>query len=561
MKWPIYLTIILLWSESILGASELPLVAGNFETIQQNYLKMQKEYSKELCLAGDEQKFEKLYQKYKGSGHYVPFLKNDEIDLVTIKKFMPVLNEKLKWIKTEQGKLKKIKSWGKLKSKLKNFESEFKALLLLKKNYFFSHYGQKEDKLSKKELALSNKDLIHFKKEFDKLFNQLSFLKGFRYPVDHLKWRKKYDWAKTKKKENLLKLKNSLFFYRKIIEDGAMDLDHRRGDFNFRTTLNTTKLTLDKTENFLSENLRYDISYLIKNLEITIGGKKQVQLNRLKEWEKRITDQIKFYKNLLNNSKTKGQFIEERKKATIDLQNFVFDKFGKVYEYWSQKDEIYRALFVLETILFNEVGNVDVLEGTERRDVIQVVLNRFYLERYQLIPKNSELLKRLGSEVKKKLKSLVWTNLMFKRGEFSFTYYFIPSVVRVFCPEMTNSGMALRKKNISLSLAGLKSPNLFFKPTRYFSRESMTGRINMGEVWKGYRPMAERPGEKIKDQGELLKNYRSDQFEFFYDFDGADGRKYLVLSMQERIFTFDIVDKVFYAYRNPHHFTFFERIE
>ena len=65
------------------------------------YLKKEKQFLKKLCPGGTEEKYNKLYKKYKGAGYYVPIISSDKLDNKTILKFLPVLSKKIAWINNE----------------------------------------------------------------------------------------------------------------------------------------------------------------------------------------------------------------------------------------------------------------------------------------------------------------------------------------------------------------------------------------------------------------------------------------------------------------------------
>ena len=120
----------------------------------------------------------------------------------------------------------------------------------------------------------------------------------------------------------------------------------------------------------------------------------------------------------------------------------------------------------------NEVGRLDVDGSLERREVTRVVAKRTGVKEYKTPAKNSLLYRKIRKKLKDKYTNYPWLNVLFKEGEFSFTYYFLYASVRTFCPEMTLSGRSLRKENVKIGIETLRN----YKDTnsvRYFSRASM----------------------------------------------------------------------------------------
>ena len=105
----------------------------------------------------------------------------------------------------------------------------------------------------------------------------------------------------------------------------------------------------------------------------------------------------------------------------------------------------------------------------------------------------------------------------------------------------------------------LEKPNNQFKATRYFSRASMLGRIDMTAVWNDYSALAERPGKLVSKQSPLRKAYRKGKYHFLYSFRDPQNKLYEVIEIQKSTYVFDPQRKVkqFYKYRNPHYFKYF----
>ncbi len=242
------------------------------------------------------------------------------------------------------------------------------------------------------------------------------------------------------------------------------------------------------------------------------------------------------------------------------LQDFVFQKHKETYDFWKNEDEAYQALYVLVTTLFNEVGGIDGSEAMERRDVLQVVINRYFNHKYNFIPENDHLYPYFTPKnFKGNWYENPWLNVMFKEGEFSFTYYFIHGAIRVFCPDQTWAGRKLRGENLELSIEALSDFNGDFHGVRYFSRASMLGRISMDKIWNEYSPIAERAGKEIdsKKQSLLLSAYKGKAYEYRYHFIDPKERRFKVVEINDKTYAFDQKEEKFYLYRSPHFFKYF----
>ena len=294
------------------------------------------------------------------------------------------------------------------------------------------------------------------------------------------------------------------------------------------------------------------------------GVKKKIQ--RMGEWSDRVERAITFYSMLRDGKiKEKGHsfstnnLLEKRAKARYVLKDHVLKKEAKAYRYWMDQPKILQAIYVVDTILFNEVGGIDGRDMLERRDVAQVVINRFRDPLYNSIDSKESLFPYL--KLKEEQVSLnKWLNVMFKEGEFSFTYFFIPGNLRIFCPDMTRMGKFLRRENISIALSLLRRPNDSFQAVRYFSRASMLGRVDMAPIWSDFKALEERPGLPVARSNYLARKYKNNEYTFHYDFIDKSGEIYQVLKIAKKIYVADRLGKNFFKYRNPHYFRYFKSL-
>jgi hypothetical protein len=534
--------------------------------VLKDYNKLHKKFFKELCTFGSDHKYYKMLRAYQGQGHYLPEL-NGDIDVNAIKTHLPMIKDKESWLKDLVLYLKKKKTlpqFKKISSDVKKLENE---LLKLKKQYQLSA----NDEQRAKTIEVSRKKLEEYKIAFKKFISKIPFLLSYRHPVDHYNNRKEYDRYKDLGSRYKGKA-NAVYFMRKIYEDGALDPDNRRADSYLRSTIDTVTINVERQRDFISENVRYDMEYVYKAVENSLKRGYKKHLARTKYWLKKTKQKYNYYKDIIAQSKeisqeaearglSKTQYIMKKKaEATFALKNYVLEKNAKTYKFWSEQNELMKSLFAIETILFNEVGGVDGRDAVERDDVAQVVINRFKIPFYQRIENNDPLypyLKKYMTDAQ--IQKEHWLNVLFKVGEFSFTYYYIPGSVHIFCPDQSRAGRFLRKENLKLAISKLKSPDFDFRATRYFSRASMRGRIDMSKIWSGYSAIAERAGPKISKQRKWEKILNRGKFKYLYSFVDPEGKQFQVLKYDKDYVTVNLDSSKpnFYKYRNPHLFTYF----
>ena len=531
--------------------------SGNIYKHIYKYKKLHAQFSADVCSPGTESNYYNLLKKYRGKGYYMPEV-DGELDRQAIKNNLMHLKNKITHIDDLYTKLKADGELPAYKLIIQELTQIVDKLLIHKKNY-------NNEILEKKRLQIvldSNKDLLLLRKHFEILISKLPFMKSYNFPNDHLKNRSQYDSLKDKKGNENKKKANRIFFYRRIVEDGAYDPNHTRPDLYLRSTLDTLYLAIQKEKDFISENVRYDMNWTLRKLEYLLNRGFKVQLARLEEWKARAQDNYEFYKEIIkskNRDKSK-KIISEKNEASIQLREFVYSKQAQAYRFWAQQSELMKSLYVLETILFNEVGTVDEPWGLERRDVAQVVLNRMQDDFYRSLDPNQPIVQYLNLDKSTYAKEH-WLNVLFRIGEFSFTYHYISSVVKIFCPDMSRRGRNIRAKNLKISMKALKNFNSEFKAFRYFSRVSMLGKIDMSSVWDNYIRIAERPGLEATRQSSLSRQFYADKYHYLYTFADPKGINYQVLEIDEKKYamTWERGRPRFYYYRNPHYFAYFAK--
>lgn len=538
-------------------SSELFSWSGNLYKKIRKYNEIHKSYSKKVCSPGTEFKYYKLLRKYRGQGYYLP-LRNKDIDRKAITKNLHNFSKKLYHIKKIQKKLKKDKKLPLFNLISKNLSSTMEDLLLIKKKYH-SEIDNKKKILLIKESNEKIKLLISYYKRF---IDSVYFLKSYNYPNDHLNNRFRYEKFKQgSESENIAKA-NEIFFYRKLVEDGAYDKNRTRGDLYTRSTIDSLYHNIVKEKDFISENVRHDLNWVLAVVEKLLKRGYKVQTERVAEWKKRTKESHQFYIDIIKakNKKKAKKLVSDKNQASIELKKYTYTKQAEAYNFWRSQDRIWKAMFAQETILFNEVGTIDGKDALERQDVAHIVMNRVLDPFYSDLNPTQPIVKYLNLS-HKEWKKEKWLNTLFKIGEFSFTYHYISSVVKIFCPDMSRRGKKIRDKNLKIALKAMKKPRDNYKAFRYFSRVSMLGKIDMASVWKDYVKMPEKAGYEISRQTKLRRLYYADKYHFLYNFIDPKGVSHQVIEIKNKTYamTWRRGRPRFFKYRNPHLFTYFSK--
>lgn len=533
--------------------------SGNMYRHIYKYKKQHKKFFRQVCSPGTDTKYYKLLKKYRGEGVYLPQFKGD-IDRKAIKANIHHFAKKEKYIKGLIRKLKKSRRIPSFKKISKGITTSVDKLLLYKKDYDNTVSEVKRNELKE----ASKKEIKSLQQKFKNFVSQIYFLKSFNFPNDHLGNRKSYADYKDSDKDAHKRRANKTFFYRRIVEDGAYNPDRTYPDIYVRSTLDTLYLTIQKEQTFISENVRYDLEWVLRRIKKLLSKGYKVQLSRLNEWRKRTSENAQFYRNIIKskNKKKAKKIIAKKNQASKELRDFVYQKQAETYLFWKKQPELMKALFVLETILYNEVGVIDGPDALERMDVAKVVLNRLDIPFYRSLSKKQwlyEKIKLADSDIQ----SEYWLNVLFRVGEFSFTYHYISSVAKIFCPDMSRRGRNIRDRNLKISMKAINNPKDNFKAIRYFSRVSMLGKIDMSTVWGDFSKVLERPGLKVTShrQKKLERAFLSNDYHYYYDFVDPKGVKYQVLNIHDKTYVMTWVRgrALFYRYRSPHLFTYFYR--
>jgi hypothetical protein len=156
-----------------------------------------------------------------------------------------------------------------------------------------------------------------------------------------------------------------------------------------------------------------------------------------------------------------------------------------------------------------------------------------------------------------------WLNILFKEGEFSFTYFYIPGNFHIYCPDMSRIGNFYRKENARIGLEHLNQPRKDFRALRYFSRVSMFGRISMDSIWTDFLALPEIPGNPVKNHQKIQSAINAGHTRFLYKFTNNDLKKtFQVIELKNKKYVLEENNtKNIYYYRNPHHFKYFAPIK
>ncbi len=541
---------------------------GDLKKHAKSYMHAFDDFRKKICVPKAETLFDQYLLAYRGQGYWIPELEGD-VDVETIRSLLPQMERKLSWIRTQRELVER--KGIPLANVTKESRSLLGRLLALKKTELSPDEVQRT--AARKESLKLLGDLL---RSYEVLIKKVSFLSSFQYPVDHLKNRKVHDSYREKEDLESVKISNYTFLYRKLLEDGAYNKDRSGSDIYLRTTIDSLHFELAQHDFYLSEDARYDADFVLAKIESELGKGRARISERLEEWEERTQRTYDFYHSLTlpenqvpaiagdRSSTPNRQLIREHNRAADRLKDYVYTKQAEVYKHWLNQPELARAIFVLETILLNEVGGVDGEDALERMDVARVVMNRLDKPKYLAIGKKEFILPYLlKTNSAFAVQNERWLNALFKQGEFSFTYYYMGGVAKIFCPDMAPGARKLRQRNVEIALQVLKETPTSFKTTRYFSRASMIGRIHMDSIWEDYIPYPERPGLLASGQDRLLAEFQAGNYTYHYAFTDPEFSIYQVLEIGGRTYSLGERSglKLFFEHRNPHYFRYFTKTE
>jgi len=500
------------------------------------YQNITQKISNKFCSNGEEHKFKKLYNKFKGNRFYIPVNDlNPMWDVINRNNYL--FKEKLNWLESIIKNNKNTKNYSNQLKKIDHFNKKLNKFFLLQ---------------TTNNSQFKNKWNI-YKKAFNNFtIKQLNFLLPFRYPVNYKQLRLNYEKSKVTYGKNDKKSKE-LYYIRKFFEDGSINQYNSRSDKTIRALVNKLLIELPNTREISLEHFR-DLSDFFKITKNYLTQSPNNITKRLIAWKNRINNNMNFVN--FKNKKNLLDYIAENKHSTSDLKKFVYSKQAKIFKYMSGYKKKWRKLFVLESILTHEVGGLKGLE-LDKFDIARVVLNRVNNKKYNFIGESNELNQYLNIPSKK----FNFLNTLFKEGEFSFTYFFIPSVVRMFCPDQSKRGKLFRRKNIIIAQKVLHSSRLKeFNALRYFSRVSILGRYKMDDVWVDYNRSEIKFGKKLakKRSQKLLRLVSHGKVTFVKNVLFKNNLMLNLIKVKDHFFYYDKPKKIFYYYRDPDLFSYFE---
>ena len=142
-------------------------------------------------------------------------------------------------------------------------------------------------------------------------------------------------------------------------------------------------------------------------------------LKKIKSWRLKTEKQLAFYNNLLSGKiEFSGKvfevrdYLNDRKDSGLALEHYIYSQQAKTYKFWSEQDPELRKLFVIDTIILNEVGGTPDFKDLEKREVLKVVYNRSNIKFYSSIAPHENLYPYLKKEAISAEK-FNWLNVLF----------------------------------------------------------------------------------------------------------------------------------------------------
>ncbi len=515
----------------------------------EDYFSLLTDYQKKLCSPGVEQKFDDLAKNNDSFGRYLPLISDEKIDLPAIKENLPLLHKKLEFLKQiyHKGVARKYKR--NYLSDLKQVKEILDELVEIKNRHHFTKSAEKKQKL----VTDSNHLFQKMRASWKSLIEKIPYFTMVSFPINHAHNRKLYE--ELLGVENKQHRRNSIFFKRKVLEDGLL----RESGFNdksYRGLLSAMDVNVRHAEGILEEDFRHDLNDLIRFIR---SNRFQTEGSYWRDWKKWIekTDaDIEFYEKLIRGEVNQKDYLAKKNEARFQLINFHHEKVRDLMKFWQGRDDEMQFLFAIDLILYNEVGALKDVD-LERRDVVRVVINRHKDPEFSQFSTDDPLFKE--ATMKEKINK--WLVVLLKKGEFSFTYYYFKAAKNMYCLPNSYPDRKLRTENLKLALAVKKTKFPHFTALRYFSRESMFARIDMTPIWSDYVKIEEGRGELIKNKAKvqkLKKLHQKGKYDYLYSFlEGKKEECHVFHFKKEKAVRCD--DGHYYDYRNIHLFKYFRR--
>lgn len=189
------------------------------QAVLAEYLKIQKEFAESSCNLAAEQNYKNLDTKYRGDGNFIPTTLDQKVDQKTVSANLPLIKEKIAWIKSQSESLKKITSFEETLQILKRIENEVTVLQEAKKDYFFAKKADQKKDIEER----ATKQFAQLMREVENLKNSAPYLLSFKFPLDHLSLRAEYEKFKAMGTKEARAKANSIYLYRRVVQDGSYD--------------------------------------------------------------------------------------------------------------------------------------------------------------------------------------------------------------------------------------------------------------------------------------------------------------------------------------------------
>jgi hypothetical protein len=573
------------------------LLAWNIKEEFQKYEKNIAESYRVLCDSTSLNLARSLLKEYQRFQLYIPVDdKTQDLSKEVIQKFLPKYQKKIEWIQ-HLITLKQTKSQiRKLLVDLEELKTLVENLIEYKEHMYFSVIGEKYyQNPSQIQITSALQLRKKLKEKYFEIIAKFPRLHSFEHPVDLESLRSDYENLKLKGgRENILK-SQEIYFYRKMVEDGAGIWSEslkklQSPDYQLRALINTLHFRLDRDESILLDKQYYptfypidddeqmDVLYLVEILKSKLNDSETEENLKLQNWKKIVEEQLDRYQLLL---KEPNRFKDEnllKKTAQDQLKKLVAEKQSQAFKFWSSKGLWQEVLYVMEQIIVNEVGNIDTERRDESEEILRILYRRVNHPKYSKMRKSQLLMKSL---LEKKLtidqvNHHKWLSSLFREGEFSFTYFFIPANENLWCQPNHSVSKNIRQWLFQfLEKNYLEFQKPVFLPTsqsieqekmqykmRYFSRLSMLGRMNIAKTWKDYKQNPIQVGKLIENQKIYQIRKKQKKLKYKHHFFSEDGNLYIIFEdkaskKRDPFILYNHSKKQYYQYRNTHYFRYF----
>lgn len=150
MKLKIFLSLFFVFSAQ---SSELPQYPGSPESVIAIYNRLHQSFVKEVCTKGTEDEFQRLFDRYRHLGYFLPFLADGSLDRQAITNNIPALERQRVWLLRLIDELNlKETDFKKLSEDLSWLKEYMKTLMQDKKEFFFQSENAQKEELKKRAL-------------------------------------------------------------------------------------------------------------------------------------------------------------------------------------------------------------------------------------------------------------------------------------------------------------------------------------------------------------------------------------------------------------------------